>query len=622
MLNLILAAAAAQGPIPAEEEAIIVTASREPVKGENSAVSATVFNRGEIESVELPHGSDLLRLIPGVSVAAAGPKGSQTQLRIRGAEANHTLLFIDGIRFNDPAAGNEGRFELLTNDLLSRIEVVRGPQSALWGSEALGGVVALETANPFGADAIGAIAEYGSLDSHRLAAQFTMRSGDLGISVSAGWLGSDGIDSFGSGGERDGFDNKNASFKAVYALSSSSRIGFVGLWTRGWSEYDGYDPATFSRADTLDLTRNRIHAGRAWIDGEVGGWALVADTSFLESANRNRLGDAPLNSTFGRRWTAGGQASRSFDSHRITAALEHETERFEARDQQYFGATDQERSRTLDALVGQWRADWTSFLATDVAVRHDSFSVFEDATTIRATLLLKPAEGWTLHASYGEGIAQPTFYDLYGFFPATFIGNSDLKPEHSRGFEAGVRWANARSGAAITIFRNRLADEIVDVFDPVTFFSSTANAEGVSSRKGIELCAQRQLGSAAALHFNYTFLHSEEQQTAAGLRVREVRRPRHSANLLSRGTFGNFSWGASLAYVGERPDVNYDVWPAERVVLNDYLLASAKIGWRLTQALEAYARAENLFDADYQDAVGYHTPGRTIYAGIRIRLGR
>src|SRR5881628_3525015 len=144
MHTFILLTLLAAEPAPAPDT-IVVTAAREPERQAEAPVSSTVFDAETLEALSLPQASDVLRLVPGVSVAVSGPKGSQTQLRIRGAEANHSLLFVDGIRFNDPAAGNEARFELLSSDALSRVEVVRGPQSALWGSEALGGVVAVES---------------------------------------------------------------------------------------------------------------------------------------------------------------------------------------------------------------------------------------------------------------------------------------------------------------------------------------------------------------------------------------------------------------------------------------------------------------------------------------------
>jgi vitamin B12 transporter len=168
----------------------------------------------------------------------------------------------------------------------------------------------------------------------------------------------------------------------------------------------------------------------------------MLDGSYLSSANRNRLGDEPLNRTFGERFTLGAQLSKEFaigsGRHRLTAAAEHEGEAFRARDQAFFGGTNQDRSRDLTALVGEWRADWSERFTTDIAVRHDSFSAFRDATTVRASALVRPIENVTVHAAYGEGIAQPTFFDLFGFFPGSFVGNPALKPERSRGYEAGV----------------------------------------------------------------------------------------------------------------------------------------------------------------------------------------
>lgn len=617
----IAATAAAPHPSSAPAEEIIVTGSREAVEAAESPVSGTVLGRAELEALALPAASDALRLAPGVSVATSGPRGSQTQLRIRGAEANHTLLFVDGIRFNDPAAGNEARFELLMNDPLSRLEVVRGPQSALWGSEALGGVIAAETADPFSSSGLSALGELGSLDTSRASLQLASRLGDVGISGSGSWIRSDGMDSFGAGGERDGFDNRTANLKLVFRPVPFGELGLVGHWMEGESEFDGFDPVTFSRADTLDSTDNRIAAIRGWTRLEVGGFAIGFDGSYLDSANRNRLAGDPLNSTFGERFTLGGQVSKTLGRHRFTAAVEHESEGFRARDQIYLGGTDQDRSRELAAVIGEWRAEWSNAFVTDIAVRHDSFSAFRDATTLRAAALFRPAPAWTLHAAYGEGIAQPTFYDLFGFFPGSFVGNPALRTESSKGWEAGLRWQSGRASAGITGFSNRLRDEILPVFDPVTFTSSAANATGMSRRRGIEAEAAYRFGEVASLALNYTYLDAGEGQVAGDAKVREVRRPRHSANAVVTGSSGPLSWGASVAYVGDRGDTDFDVFPARRVTLEDYVLGSLRISYQVTPSLEAYGRIENAFDADYEDALGYNTPGRTVYAGLRLRLG-
>jgi vitamin B12 transporter len=602
---------------------IIVTAGRVPVPEETAPVSSTVLGGDEIEALDLPAASDLLRLTPGIAVATTGPRGTQTQLRIRGAEANHTLLFVDGIRFNDPAAGNEARFELLTSDLLSRLEVVRGPQSALWGSEALGGVIAAETADPLGRTGFIGEGEYGSLDSARAAGRFAVRTGDVGISAGLGYQRSDGIDSLGGGtGDRDGFENLAATLRVEVRPSANFRLGASGYWTQGTSQYDGFDPNTFLRADTLDETKNRIGAVRAFASGDWGDWSARAEVSYLDSANRNSLAGAPLNSTFGDRLTFGGQVSRRFGGHTIIAAVEHQDEDFRARDSSFFGGTDQDRSRKLTAFVGEWRAEWSPAIVTDLAVRHDDFSAFADETTFRASVLVRPGRGFTLFGAYGEGVAQPTFYDLYGFFPGSFVGNPDLKPETSRGWEAGLRWSNAHVALGITGFSSRLRNEIVSTFDPNTFLSGAANADGRSKRDGIELSASWRHADWLNVEANYTWLHANEPNAAGTAQVREVRRPRNTANLAAWGTVDRVGWGASLAYVGARRDTDFDLFPAAVVRLDDYVLGSLRLGYRILPHLELYARVENAFDADYQDVVGYNTPGRTVYAGLRVALGR
>jgi len=619
-LSLLLLTSAALAQADPE---IIVTAGRVPVPEETAPVSSTVIGEAEIEALDLPAASDLLRLTPGVAVATTGPRGTQTQLRIRGAEANHTLLFVDGIRFNDPAAGNEARFELLTSDLLSRIEVVRGPQSALWGSEALGGVIAVETADPFRRTGFIGEGEYGSLDSARAAGRVAVRTGDVGISAGLGWQRSDGIDSLGGGaGDRDGFDNFAATLRVEARPSADIRLGASGYWTQGTSQYDGFDPVTFLRADTLDTTKNRIGAVRAYASGDWGDWSARAEASYLDSANRNSLAGAPLNSTFGDRLTLGGQISRRFGGHTIIAAVDHQDEDFRARDTQFFGGTDQDRSRKLTAFIGEWRAEWSPAIVTDLAVRHDDFSAFADETTFRASVLVRPGRGFTLFGSYGEGVAQPTFYDLYGFFPGSFVGNPDLKPETSRGWEAGLRWSNAHVALGVTGFSSRLRNEIVSTFDPNTFLSGAANGDGRSKRDGIELSASWRHAAWLNVEANYTWLHANEPNAAGTAQVREVRRPRSTANLTAWGAIDRFNWGASLAYVGVRQDTDFDLFPAAVVRLHDYVLGSLRIGYRILPQLELYARVENAFDADYQDVVGYNTPGRTVYAGLRVALGR
>ena len=618
-LPLLILAALQSGQ---SEDPIIVTAARLPVAAGEAPTSTSLFDARALDALALPAAADVLRLSPGLSVATTGPRGTQTQVRIRGAEASHTLVYLDGIRFNDPAAGNEARFELLTTDSLSRLEIVRGPQSALWGSEALGGVVAAATADPIAGRGVEGLAEYGSLDSARLYGRAAFGSEAVGVAASAGWQRSDGVDSFGRSGERDGFDNRTASLRIEARPSPAVRIGAVGHYIAADSDYDGTDPFTFLRADTLDRTESRLAAGRLWLSGDWGDWAVRADASYLDSVNRNYLLDTLLNRTQGDRLTLGAQVSRRLGGHQLIAAVEHSREAFSARDTGFGGATNQDRSRDLTAFIGEWRAEWSEAIVTDLAIRHDDFSAFADETTFRASMLVRPGGGFALHAAYGEGIAQPTFFDLFGFFPGSFVGNPNLAPETSRGWEAGLRWSDERWSLSATGFSHRLRNEIVDVFDPATFFSSTRNADGRSRRDGIELEATYRHANWLNLSANYTWLDADQQTVAGAVLVREVRRPRHSANLTGFGSAGRFEWSATLASVGRRQAMDFDLFPAATVTLDDYVLASARIAYRVLPNLELFARVENGLAADYQDVVGYNTPGRTVYAGLRVALGR
>ena len=626
---LFLAAAAALPAASSAAPDIVVSAALVPVTQADSPATVTVIDQARIDALGAPFALDLIRLAPGIAVATSGAQGSQTQIRIRGAEANHTLVFIDGIAFNDPAAGNEARFETFAADGLGRIEVVRGPQSALWGSEALGGVIAMETPDPLGPMRATASGEYGSRDFRRAAASIVSGGEKAGVSASASWIKGDGIDILGGGrGDKDGFETKTASLKAVARPGEDGEIGIVARYIDHYNQFDGLDPVTFQRADTADASKTETGAVRAYATlglAPDAPWSVTANAQYLRSDNRNRNAGNPLNRTLGDRFRVGGQLvhrlSLGSTAHTLVAAVEREDETFRASDTQYFGATDQRRTRGRTAYIGEWRATWSPLLSTDVAVRRDDYNRFADATTVRASAILTVAEGLSLRGSYGEGIAQPTFFDLYGFFPGNFVGNPNLTPEKSRGYEAGIRFARPAYALEVTAFSNRQRDEIVSVFDNTTFLSSTANATGRSRRRGIEANVEVRPLAGLRLTANYTYLDARDQQVASGLTLREVRRPRHSGNVAADWTLGPLTIGASADYVGTRRDVDFDQFPAPVVRLHDYVLGAARIAYAITPAIEAFGRIENAFDSKYQDVVGYATQGRGVFGGLRVKIG-
>jgi vitamin B12 transporter len=390
----------------------------------------------------------------------------------------------------------------------------------------------------------------------------------------------------------------------------------------GRSEFDGYNPnPPFEHTDTLDSSRNRLRAGRIW--GELGdaaaAWSGRLGGSLLSSRNRNLLDNAEINRTSGKRSTLDAQVQNRFDTgsveHRAILAFDHESEDFRARDVNSGGATNQDRDRKHSALTVEWRAD-AGPLAADVALRRDAFNRFKDATTLRASLLADVGKGFSVAGSYGEGIAQPTFFDLYGFFPNSFVGNPSLKPEHSRGFEASVRFRRDNFAAALIAYRQRLRDEIVDVFDPVTFLSSTINRSEKSRRSGIEAQLDWSLADWLRLSANYAYLNATEPGD-----VREARRPKHSGSVSADGEIGRLTYGVSLAYTGDHIDMDFESFPFRRVTLDSYWLAGARVAFQVADRIQLFARAANAFDTNYQDALGYRTEGRSLYAGIRLASG-
>ena len=622
---LLSTTAAGAGEAQPSATDIVVTASRVPQKKSKTAASTSVIDRQTIDRIGEPLAASFIRLTPSAAVEVSGPAGSLTEVRIRGAEANHTLLFIDGIRANDPAAGDAPRFELLNADIISRIEVVRGPQSALWGSDAIGGVIAVNGV-PETAPGYSAGGEAGSFGFGRANASAALVSDSGSLVAAAGWQRATGIDSFNGHGDKDGFDNFAARVRGSWDLAPSVQFGAAALDLMGHSEFDGFDPLTGIHADTLDNTKNSLAAGRVWANfgSDQAGLSGKVAASLLRSSNRNFLGNDEINRTSGSRWNGEGQAQYRFVtgavSHTAVVALEHETERFQARDTVFGGASDQDRRRTHDSITAEWRSEFGPAVG-DVAVRRDIFSSFKNATTLRASALVEVGAGFSVAGSYSEGIAPPTFFDLFGFFPGSFVGNPSLKPESSRGYEASLRYRKGPFNAALTAYQQQLHNEIVDIFDPATFLSSTVNRQTSSHRSGLEAELGWSMSDRLRLSANYAFLHATQPDASALGQVREVRRPKHSGSIAVDGSAGRFRYGASIAYVGKRTDNDFDVFPSAVVTLHPYWLAGARVGYRLGRGLELFARGSNLLNQHYEDAFGSRTEGRAVYAGLKVSFG-
>lgn len=606
--------------VPIDTDQIVITASRAPETEAQTPTSVTIIDQTRIQRLDEPIVTSLIRLTPSAAVATSGPLGSLTEIRIRGAEANHTLVFVDGIKINDPASGDTPRLEIFNADLASRIEVVRGPQSALWGSEAIGGVIAINGVDDAPRDS--ASAEGGSFGFARASASASLVTRTTSLAGAIGFQRATGIDSFNGHGDKDGYHNLSGRVRGTWHPAPNVELGASAIALTGSSEFDGFDPVTFAHTDTLDSSRNRLAAGRIWASAgtSLTPWRVQFAGSFLESSNRNYLAQVQQNRTRGDRGNVSAQVERRFTTgpiaHTLITAAELERETFHARDTIYGGLSDQDRSRNHEALTVEWRGE-AKAVTGDLAVRRDIFNRFKDATSLRASLLARVGGGFSVAGSYGEGIAQPTFFDLYGFFPNNFLGNPSLKPESSRGFELSLRYRRGPVEASLTGYRQKLHDEIVDIFDSNTGLFSTANRRETSHRAGVEAVFGWQLADKLRLSTNYAYLDATQPDDTSLTQVHELRRPKHSGSVALDGTAGKLTYGGSLAYVGSHFDQR-DTFPFDRVTLGSYWLADARIAYAVRPGFELFARVSNALNQRYQDVFGYRTERRAAYAGIRL----
>jgi len=624
------AALAAAAPVPNNQPIqitermapITVSASRTTLLLSQAGISISQIDQPQIEGLSLPLVKDYLTLVPGVAVAQTGPLGAQTQVRIRGAEANHSITFIDGIEMNDPASSGEFRIDTLLSHGVERIEVLRGPQSALWGSQAIGGVISITTRAPVRGTLLYGELQGGSLGTVRGGVGGGWANDRISISGQVSGLSTDGYDIARRGGDRDGYENGTAHGRLEWRALPALTLLLVGRHQDSTSRFDGFDYVAGVPRDEPLSTQSRQTALRAEaaLDPLNGQWITRASFMAVRSDNINRRADAFQNRSDGERDLFRLQSTGRFAAigadHRLTAALDVETERFASIDANPAAASNQRQRRRQTSLVGEYRLT-TGFLAAGAAVRHDLNDRFADVTTVRFDAVA-PIGDVRIHAAYGTGIADPTFFDQFGFFPGSFVGNPNLTPERSRSVEAGIGWGNGRQSIDVTAFDATLDNEIIGTFDSTTFLSGVANAAGRSKRRGIEVAGAAQLAEGLNLTASYTYLDADQQQIAGGLRVREVRRPRHSGSIALGYTGRQFDLSAAAAITGARGDTDFARFVP--VVLPSYTLVTLAGAWHLTRSLDVTLRVENALDATQVDVFAYRGPGITAHGGIRFRL--
>ncbi len=646
-----LSAFAAVGPSTVDP--LVVTASR---SGDLTPVdligaSVTVVDDQAMQQRQTLVVSDVLRDVPGVAVSRTGAVGGMTQVRIRGAEGNHTLVMIDGIKASDPFF-DEYDFGTIIADPDARIEVLRGQQSSLYGSDAIGGVINYMTLTGAEAGGVRLRAEGGSLGTYAGGGRVAGVNGDIDFALSASGLHSNGYP-VAPGGHRDvGSDSAGVSTKLIWAAAPNLHITAVGRYSYTDADTDDSDQNSASKTFGLTLDSPGVHYVntalygllRGQLDLMDGRWTnalsvQVADThrSLFDVANAFApAAGQPIGKTsgdHGERFRQSFESAYRFgDDHvrqRVTVAFDAEQNTSQTTVSPFGAFLGQEHINTV-GLVGEYDLtvdDRTSFGAS---VRHDWNSRFSDDTTYRIEGSYKLDDGLRLHAAAGSGVKNPSFSELFDFFVGRFIGNPNLQPEKSDGWEAGVDYdflaGHANVGA--TYFNDQLKDAITTSF--ATGVAQPVNLPGSSPQRGVEAFANAQLTNKWRLDASWTHLDAPQHRSVliggvfTNFDGQAVRRARDIASLnLSWAPIGQpYTATLTVRYNGKQGDLAFTdpSFVPVLAALKAFTLVNLNATWRLNPRVEVYGRIENLFDQSYQEVFSFATPGRTAYGGLKLRF--
>lgn len=611
--------------IPEFRITVVATGARLPLAQTGQSIS--VADGREIASVQGPDLTRTMTRLPGVTLSRNGGVGGFTGLRVRGADAEQLLVLIDGVRVADPAAPGGGfDFGNLLAGNIDKLELLRGSNSVAWGSQAIGGVLAVTTA---ALDGVKASAEYGAHESFYATAAAGVAGDYTSASLSAGFHRSGGISAAAVGTEPDGFRQWQLGGKA------RSQIGAVTLsasarFAEGRLEIDGFPPPTyFTFADTAEYQDTRQWSGRIGADYRSGDLDLAA--GFAMADTRRELFDPAFGSA--SYYTTKGRSERADftgqwrlpEDFRLHFGTDREWTRFSS-------TFDAERSAVQTsghALLGLYRDDF----ALSGGVRYDHHDRFGDAWTLGANGSLDLFADWRLRASYGEGFKTPTLFQLLSDF-----GNPALVPERSRSFDLGIEQGDRNSAAhfALTLFRrdSRGLIDFVSCSGTTTGIcagrpNGTYDNVGHARAEGFELEANLRLEGPTQgywpvqLRAAYSYVKAVNRFTGKDL----ARRPRHALslsgdwNLNPRQVFAT-KLGADLRLVGDSFDDAANFFPLDGHALLTLRASRPLFALEPTaqRTLDLFGRIENVGNVRYQTAAGYGTPGRAAYAGLRARF--
>jgi vitamin B12 transporter len=613
-------------------EPVVVTATRIETPMKEIASSVTVISSKDIERKQKTHVLEVLKGVQGLDVVQTSGVGRDASIFIRGANSEHTLVMIDGVEVNDTISpGRSYDFAHLTVDNIERIEVIRGPQSTLYGSDAIGGVINIITKKGEGKPKFFASVEGGTFMTFRESTGVSGGNNRVNYSLGLSRFDTDGISAaskkYGNY-ERDGYGNTSLSARLGFTPMDNLDIDFILHYINAKTDLDNFggvggDDPNYVQKSKQILSKTQV--GLSLFDHR---WTqkLAFATTDNDRDVINKMDDQhPFDS---ERGYYDGQFIKfdwqhNLKLHKTNALIfGFEYEKEEGKSKYYWesiwGPGQSIFPKKTASIRGYYIQDeiklWDRFFAT-LGVRIDDHSRLGTEATYRiAPAYLIREIGTKIKGTFGTGFKAPTLYQLYA--PATLwgpIGNKDLKPEKSKGWDGGVEQTlfGEKMTFGATYFRNDFEDLIQ--YEMLRGYINIAKAE----TEGLELFASLKPIDDLTLRLNYTYTETEDKRTGQDL----IRRPKNKFGLDLNYQFlkkGNANLG--IIYVGKRDDLDFSVAPTRRVSLNQYTLVNLSASYDISKNFQLFGRVENLLDKEYEEVKGYGTPGLSFFGGIRLNF--
>jgi len=588
----------AQTPVQSLDP-FVFTATRTPLAPGAVGSAVDVITAQDLARRQVRSLSGALGLVPGALQFTSGAPGGITSIFLRGANSNQTLFLVDGIRLNDPNTDYQLFLGGSCVSFCDSLEVSHGPQSTLYGGEAVGGVIALRAERGAGAPSGAVALEAGSFG--------TVQGALSAQGERAGW----GYVASLQGGrtENERANNTFESGNLTVRVDRTVREGLaVGATVRGFRGVYGSPGSRFTN-DPDNEERESNWLATAFVEfAPASGWdakLTLGGQARRFVAESPRAGRATATTVVtNRRGVLDGQASFTGPArHRVTGGFTAE-----ANHTRNTGFGRINRKQGLLALFVQDEFNPVEQVFLTAGLRSDDHDTFGRATTGRVTAAWLPVpDRLKFRASYGTAFRAPSFLDLYGE-SAFYRGNPDLAPEKARGWDAGfdLYAANRRGSLAVTWFDTRFRGLIASSPD----FTSVVNIQRARTR-GVEVAFQGTLPGAVAARLAYTYLEADNLSTGTRL----LRRPRHSAGADVWRDFGRgLSLGLGISWVADRRDVHAATFA--QIAGEDYTVARIYGAYGVNDRLTVKARVENLFDEAYEPVHGYPQPGPGVFAGL------